>query len=267
MTIRLGKWRIHRLFDRDAPVEVSERDGVRSLHLGTSTIQSSMKLNDPVELVLSYTRTMMGFLLFDPQPRHVVMIGLGGGSLAKFIYHRLPDARLTAVEANPRVISVARSHFHVPPDDARLQVVLAHGEQWVAGRSEPCDALLVDGYDGTTQAQGLSTEDFYMAARRCLEPEGILVVNLWSSDKRFEAYLQRIERCFEACVCLPAERRGNVVAFAFCRPPRTFRWSQLIPRAKGLQARLGLEFPRMVEALKELNPHDAKGLIFGRSGA
>ncbi len=262
MSKLLGKWRPYRLLDRETPVEVSERDGVRSLHLGSSTVQSSMRLADPVELVLSYTRAMMGFLLFAPDPRHVVMIGLGGGSIAKFIYHRLPATRLIAIEADPRVISTARAHFHVPEDDGRFRVEFGKGEQWVARRPTACDVLLVDGYDGSSQAEELSTEDFYSAARLALEPEGVLVVNLWSSDRRFDAYLQRIERSFAACVCLPAERHGNVAVFAFCRRPRDVPWSELAARARQLQAGVGLEFPRMVEALKTMNPHSDMVLSF-----
>jgi len=51
-----GKWKIHRSSDHEGSVEVSEKDGIRSLHLGSETVQSSMKLADPTELVLSYTR-------------------------------------------------------------------------------------------------------------------------------------------------------------------------------------------------------------------
>jgi spermidine synthase len=258
----LGKWRLYRLFDREAPVEVSERDGVRSLHLGSSTVQSSMKVADPVELVLSYTRAMMGFLLFCPQPKHVVMIGLGGGSIAKFIYHRLPATRLTVIEANAKVISTARAFFYVPEDDARLRVELGQGEEWIARQPAGCEVLLVDGYNGNSQVEELSTEGFYAAARGALEPDGMLVVNLWSSDRRFDAYLQRIERAFESCVCLPAERHGNVAVFAFCRRPRELPWADLAARARQLQADVGLEFPRMLEALKTMNRHDGRGLSF-----
>jgi spermidine synthase len=204
---------------------------------------------------------MMGFLLFAPEPKHVVMIGLGGGSIAKFIYHRLPATRLTVIEANPRVISTARAFFHVPEDDARLRVELGQGEDWIR-RLADCDVLLVDGYDGDSQAEELSTEEFYAAARRALEPEGLLVANLWSSSRRFDAWLQRIERAFEACVCLPAERHGNVAVFAFCRRPREIRWSELSARARQLQSGIGLEFTRMVEALRGMNPHTDRILAF-----
>src|SRR5512147_2347829 len=89
-------------------VEVSERDGVRYLHLGSDTIQSAMRIARPDDLELSYTRCMLAFLLFVPMPLHVLMIGLGGGSLAKYVLSRMPLTRVTAVEINPQVIAAAR---------------------------------------------------------------------------------------------------------------------------------------------------------------
>jgi spermidine synthase len=256
----LGKWRIHRLFDCEATVEVSEKDGIRYLHLGSSTVQSAMKVADPAELVLSYTRAMMSFLLFAAEPAHAAMIGLGGGSLPKFFYHRVQGSRVTVIENNEKVIAVARRHFGVPEDDARFRVETGQGETWVADHPRSCQVLMVDGYDSHAQVDALSTEDFYAAARRALDPDGVLVVNLWSSDMQFDACLQRIERCFETVVCVPAERRGNVVVLAFCRRPRELRWAALRDRARALERVYGLEFLRMVDGLRELNPHSDKEL-------
>jgi spermidine synthase len=250
-----GKWKIHRSADHEISVEVSEKDGIRSLHLGSETVQSSMKLADPIELVLSYTRAMMAFLLFNPRPQNILMIGLGGGSLAKFVCHHLPSAQITVVESQLRVIAAARQYFHVPPDDGRFRVELAEGSQWVAAHPRSCDVLLVDGYDGREQVPELSSESFYADARAALTDVGILVVNLWSSDSRFDAYLQRIERVFDALACVPAERRGNVIVLAFASSPKRPRWDDLRLRARALQARYGLEFLQFVEGLRELNPH------------
>lgn len=250
-----GKWKIHRSADHDISVEVSEKDGIRSLHLGSETVQSSMSLADPVELVLSYTRAMMAFLLFDPCPQRVLMIGLGGGSLAKFVYRHLAPVHITVVESQPRVIAAARQYFHVPPDDSRFRVELAEGSQWVAAHPRSCEVLMVDGYDGHEQVSELSSEGFYADARAALTDGGILVVNLWSSDTRLDAYVQRIERVFNAVACVPAERRGNVVALAFARSPGRPRWDDLRLGARALQTRYGLEFLQFVEGLRELNPH------------
>lgn len=128
--------------DNDA-VYISEKFGVRSLHIGSDTIQSAMRITRPNELEISYTRSMMAFLLFNPDPREVLMMGLGGGSLAKFIYHRLPQARTTAVEINPRVVAVARQFFNVPPDDERLQVKVGDGAAYLDNDSLRADVIQI----------------------------------------------------------------------------------------------------------------------------
>jgi len=257
----LGKWRINRSVNRDVSIEVSEKNGVRSLHLGSDTVQSSMKLDDPYELVLSYTRAMMAFLLFRPRPEHVLMIGLGGGSLPKFVYKHLPATRTTVIEFEPRVIAVARQYFHVPPDDERLVVETAEGGAWVAAHPDCCDVLMVDGYNGNEQGPQLCSEDFYASARAALSDEGVLVVNLWSSDSGYDVYLQRIESVFDSVVCVPAERRGNVAVLGFCRSPGQPRWDDLRAAARSLQSLYGLEFLKFVEGLRELNPRSAARLM------
>ena len=257
----LGKWKISRSVNRDVSVEVSEQDGIRSLHLGSDTVQSSMKLDDPYELVLSYTRAMMAFLLFRRRPDHILMIGLGGGSLPKFVYKHLPGTRTTVIESEPKVIAVARRYFHLPPDDERLVVEAAEGAAWVAAHPDCCDVLMVDGYDREQQVPQLCSEDFYASARAALSEEGVLVVNLWSSDGRFDAYLRRIESVFEAVVCVPAQRRGNVAVLAFRRSPGQPRWDDLRAAARSLQSLYGLEFLKFVDGLRELNPRSAASLL------
>lgn len=256
-----GKWRVDRRADREVSVEVSEADGMRSLHLGSDTVQSSMKIADPYELVLSYTRAMMAFLLFRSRPSHIVMIGMGGGSLPKFVYKHLSGTRTTVIELEPRVIAVARQYFHVPPDDEKLTVEPAEGGAWVAAHPDCCDVLMVDGYNGNEQGPQLCSEDFYATARAALHADGILVVNLWSSDRRYDAYLQRIESVFDAVVCVPAQRRGNVAVLAFRRSPGQPRWDDLRTAARSLEALYGLEFLKFVDGLRELNPRSAARLL------
>ena len=77
---------------------VIEDDGARCLYFTRDFIQSEMRLDDPYELAFAYTRKMMAFLLFCPEPRRILMIGLGGGSLVKFCNRRLPSTHVTVVE-------------------------------------------------------------------------------------------------------------------------------------------------------------------------
>src|ERR1700691_3480955 len=109
---------------RGGHVDVSEEGGVRYLHLGNDAVQSAMRLKRPFALELAYTRAMMACLLLHPAPRRLCMIGLGGGSIAKFVHRHLPEIQTHVIELNPRVIGVARTMFGLPVDDARLNVEL-----------------------------------------------------------------------------------------------------------------------------------------------
>ncbi|HYP68193.1 MAG TPA: methyltransferase domain-containing protein [Thiobacillaceae bacterium] len=196
-------------------VEVIEERGVRSLHLGTGAIQSSMRLSRPCDLELAYTRAMMAFLLFVPQPLDILMIGLGGGSLAKFIRKRRPEIRIRAVELNPQVVAAARNHFFLPPDDDCLQVWIEDGAVYVPAHPRSADVILLDGYDAGNQVEALATLDFYRACRRALKPGGALSVNLWGQDRGFPDYISRLVDAFDGQVCsLPVQGKTNVVVLA-----------------------------------------------------
>src|SRR5262249_34988745 len=88
---------------RQPALTVSESRGLRWLPIGGDAIQSAMRIAEPDALALDYTRTMMAFLLFHPEPRNLLSLGLGGGSITKFVHRRLPRVRQHVVELDPRV--------------------------------------------------------------------------------------------------------------------------------------------------------------------
>jgi spermidine synthase len=262
----LAKWKVRKPASDDQTPYISERFGVRTLHIGSDTVQSAMRLAKPNDLELSYTRSMMAFLLFMPPPRDVLMIGLGGGSLAKFIYHHVPQARIRAVEVSPEVVAIARHYFHVPADDPRFQVVIADGSEYVLREDVAADVVIVDGYDADAHAEELASRDFYAACRDRLRDRGMLVVNLWGGDKLFETLVQRIESAFPGgSLCLPAERPGNVIVFGFRMSPAPLEWTALQGRAQSLEKAFGgLEFPRFVDGLRTMNRSDQQFLYAAR---
>ena len=259
----LGNWRIRKAADDNETVYIAEKFGVRTLHIGSDTVQSAMRLNAPNDLELSYTRSMMGFLLFNDAPKSVLMVGLGGGSVAKFVYQRMPQANVRVIEINERVLTVARRYFEVPENNERFEVIIGDGAEYVTREGVHADLIMVDGYDGESHVEAVSTPAFYRACHDRLEASGILVVNLWGGDREFNETLKRIERAFPAgTACLPAERPGNVIVFGFRTAPGNLAWDEMDARAERLKARYELEFPRFVEALRRMNRHDAKHLLF-----
>jgi spermidine synthase len=251
------KWRLRKPAEDAQTVYVSEQYGVRALHIGSDTVQSAMRLARPDDLELSYTRAMMGCLLFRPQPREVLMVGLGGGSVAKFLRRQFPQARIRALEIDPQVVAIARQCFAVPDDDARFSVIVGDGAEYMARPDVGADLIMVDGYDAESQVEALATAQFYRRCRDRLAAGGLLVVNLWGGDREFDAVLGRIESVFAAAtLCLPARRQGNVIAFGFRDPPGPLRWNELRERAAVLERAHGLEFPEFVAALHRMNRCD-----------
>jgi len=245
-----------------AQVDVSERAGVRYLHLGSQTVQSAMRMATPDYLVLSYTRTAMSFMLFKPQPARVVTVGLGGGSMQKWLLHRLPETRIHAIELYDEVVSVAQRYFFVPAANERLMITVGDGAEWVAARKDFADVLIVDGYDGRSQTETVCSESFYRDAATHLVEDGILVVNLWGSDRRYDEYVRRVEAAFDSRVlCITAAEKGNIIVLAFRKPPRPTAWEDLALRGRELEAKHGLEFSQFVPMLKRLNLHNDRRLL------
>ena len=174
---------------------VQETLGTLSLQFSHSAIQSRMELLRPDALDLSYTQLMMGFLLFQPTPARLAMIGLGGGSLAKFCHRHLPATQIQVLEINPHVIAL-RQRFGVPEDSARFLVSEADGADFVAAPPAPLDVLMVDGFDREGTPPALCSQRFYADCHAALAEDGLLVLNLHSHHADVELHLARLQALF-----------------------------------------------------------------------
>jgi spermidine synthase len=187
-----------------------------SLSFESTLIQSCMRLAAPSELVLDYTRTMMGFVLFNPAPKHVLMIGLGGGSMLKYMHEHLPEADITTVEISQGVIDM-RHEFLIPPDDHRHRIVCADGAAFVRQPPHAYDLILVDGFDGQGLPEALCSRSFYKHCREALTPEGLLVANVQADTTQTREILQRLGKAFSsAMITVESDEGGNEIAIAAC---------------------------------------------------
>ena len=233
------------------PVTLSEQDGVRYLHFGTEWIQGAMRLRKPDWLELEYAQQMMAWMLWIEAPRHIVQLGLGAAALTKYSYRQFPDARVTAVELNPSVITVCRSMFRLPLDDERLQVLEMNALDFVRDvtNRKRADVLQVDLYDATARGPVLDTVEFYTACAASLSRQGMMTVNLFGDHPSYAKNLAAMEQAFDAVYCLPEADVGNVVALAFKSVPE-WDWKLLYERAKLITLQTKLPAVAWVHGLK-----------------
>ncbi|WP_306564047.1 fused MFS/spermidine synthase [Aquabacterium sp.] len=185
-----------------------------SLSFESSLIQSCMSLADPDELVLDYTRAMMGFLLLNPAPRSVLMIGLGGGALHKYIHKHLPETDLTTVEINPGVIEL-RQDFCIPPDDERSRIFCADGAAFLAKPTHQFDVILVDGFTGDGIPDALCSPGFYRRVKAALAPQGVMVANVQADTEQTRDIMKRVGRVFDGgTLSFESDEGGNDIVLA-----------------------------------------------------
>jgi spermidine synthase len=232
----------------DAPYVVEDEHG-KALYFDARNVQSRMRSDAPHALQLGYTRTMMGFMLLQPAPRDILIVGLGGGSLSKYCHRQLPDATITTVEINPAVIAL-REQFAIPADSKNFRIICADAARYLSGKSDVADVILLDGFEDYGLPPALSNKQFYDNCHNALRDGGVLAANLWAKDATLQRFRELIGPRFQQKVLTAgAESSRNVIAFAL-KNPRLPTWPKLQQRARLLQRETELNFSNFLDEMR-----------------
>lgn len=169
---------------------VTEDHGLRCMKFSrraTAGRQSCEQLEDPQRLVFDYTKMMMGALYLAPEPRRILIIGLGGGSLPGALA-ALPNASVDVVEIDGAVIRVARQFFgfrtgpnmRVFEEDGRVYVKRARKE------GARYDLVMLDAFDHEYIPEHLLTREFLDEVKGLLSPGGVLAANTFSASRLYD---------------------------------------------------------------------------------
>lgn len=199
-------------------IQISEERGIRYLHFGSRWIQGAMRIAKPYTLELEYTRDLMLPLVMRSDaewPKRILLVGLGAGSLTKFLYRTRPRAKLTVVEIREDVVVAAAQFFRLPDDAARLAIEIGDAVDYLATGRPRFDFIVVDGYDAKGRVGALDTTEFYRGCRARLRGDGVLATNLLSRHRGVDASVARMAQAFDGrVVAMPACSSGNIAVFA-----------------------------------------------------
>jgi spermidine synthase len=254
---RYGGELIYHGRDAEGVFEVVDTHGVRSLHFGTAPKQSALSIQHPNRLELAYVRAMLSALLFIEDPVKVLLIGLGGGTMARFLLGQFPGCRVDAVERRAGVVEIAHAYFGLPRT-ARLDVHVGEANQRVASlasqRAGFYDMILIDAYDHLGMDSSVNALDFLDDCVVLLHPKGVLGMNLWGSHPvSLKQSLVLLRTCFAGTALrLAVPNRGNVIGLGLGKQTAAVKLKQLEPRARELEVRTGLEMPYFLRNFKSI---------------
>ena len=219
----------------------------RSLYFSLRYVQSSMRTRDPIALEFAYTRKMMSFLLFQRQTQSILMLGLGGGSLAKYCYAKLPQSRIDVVEIDPYVIGF-REQFFIPANDARFRVIHDDAARYIERRTAQYDVIMLDTFDRYGFSASIDSREFYCQARAALSPKGVLVANLAGARSQRVRHLGALREAFaDNVLVVQIGDDGNHVAMAFNNASFEPNWHWVAKKARALGHRHPIDFPRFAK--------------------
>jgi spermidine synthase len=250
---------IYQTKDKDGIIEVKDCDGVRSLYFGSFAQQSAMSLKNPDALHLAYTKAMMSSLLFNDVEDDVLLIGLGGGSLAKYLLQNFPKCRLEVVEYRKAVVEIAHDYFGLPHDN-RLNIVIDDGARYVLERNklqrEFYSLIMLDVFDSQGMAQEICSLEFFAACQKMLKKDGILIINLWNTNEQFKQLFSWLGSLFNGkLLFLPVDGVVNVNGLFFHQNTPIYSRRELQRRAIRLQKNHCLPFKQFLKDLITYNPN------------
>jgi len=205
---------LQRHHDAWGSIHIFEYDHIRYLTFGDGGEQSAIDLRQPQVPLFEYNQAMLLSLLYQPNPRQITLLGLGGGSLASTLLHLLPNCQLTAVELRADVAMAARRWFALP-DSPFLDIAIEDAAHYVATTDTPCDLLFADIYldEGMQKAQ--LDDDLLANCARLLRDDGLLVLNLWDEGHGYHPLaLERLQQCFRPPFLGCPIEGGNLILLA-----------------------------------------------------
>lgn len=220
---------------------VDETRDLRCLKFNTKssqTSQSCMYKNNPDKLVFNYTKLTFASLLVTDNPKNVLIIGLGGGTLSNVIHALYPAAKIHNVEIDPAVLKVARNYFNFIENDVVTSSV-QDGRIFIkraAIKKQKYDWIILDAFNGDYIPEHLLTKEFFEEVKSVLAEGGVIAANTFSSSKLYEHESATYHAVFGDFINVSRANRSNRIILAGVNSMPTE--AQINQRIKALNPRL-----------------------------
>ncbi len=206
---------------------------------GSKYTESVVNLRDPDDLPVAYTRSMTTALAYPAEPRRVLMVGLGGGSISTYLARAMPQLEIDTVEIDPGVIDAAKRYFGLR-ETRRVRFFANDGRVFIRRSPQKYDIILLDAFQGTSVPFHLLTREFYALLKERLTPTGVAAFNVHEGTKLYLSTIKTLGSVF-ADVHLYPSGEGEVIVVGSAQPAPDA--GTLARQAAALQARHHFRYP------------------------
>ncbi len=232
---------------------IAQTGSLRSLHFASpeNHMQTACDLLNPRHILFDYQKMIvMATALYFP-PRRIALIGLGGGSLSLALRLLYPQAHITHIEINPRMLDYAKRFFHFQEDilmDFHIADAATFFQSEIGRSCAPFDIIILDAFDRTSTPVRFFNRTFYHDLLNKLTPQGMLLGNTYYHSQWKDREENLYQQIFPKVISSPplAATEGNRVLIAFKATPsfeRTLIQQQIQSLSRTLQT-IGVSLPQ-----------------------
>jgi spermidine synthase len=211
------------IYQKESPyntvVVTEDSQGMRTLQFGVNGVrQSVVKVGDPDHVELPYARTMMSGLALCPEPKRVLVVGLGGGTIPNFLHKHYPQTQIEAVDIDPVVVEAAKQFFDFR-EDAMQKAYAQDGRQFIEERVNAFDLIFPDAFGSESIPYHLATREFLAAVRRAITPQGVVLADVWGPglNPLYDSMVRTYQEVFDELYILDVQGAGNKILIALPR--------------------------------------------------
>lgn len=208
--------------------------------------QSQVDLRNLRLHMLEYTRMAFCGLLYNPEPDRMLVLGLGGGVIPREMHHYFPELEVDVVEIDADIPPIAERFFSFNKSD-KLRVNIADGRMFIKKllRRDPVpkyDLVILDAFNSDYIPFHLMTKEFLEEVKGILAEDGVVVANVFSSNRLFHAELRTLLAVFGRCQVFFGVRSTNAMLVAPGPAAATLTSKQAAARAALLQRKHSFAF-------------------------
>lgn len=215
-------------------VSEDTKTGYRYLHNNEKLLrQGGMDTRHPDRLLFEYYRmSLMALVFLENDPADILVVGLGAGSIPKYLNKYFPHASIDVVEIDPEVLSVAQKYFAFREND-RMKVYIQDGRMFIKRAKKKYDLVLLDAYRNGSIPFHLTTKEFLAEVKKALKPGGVVTSNILSprANAFHDSMIVTYQDAFEHLHIFNGTESQNYVFVATDRK-KNRRHKEIIERAK-----------------------------------
>lgn len=150
---------------------------------GTYIEQTCYNKTNPDLLSLSYTKVQVSSIIMSPNPKKILLLGLGGASIAKAINFLHPEAHFDIVEINKDLVDVSKQYFGFSPNE-NTKIHIEDGIKFLQqSPEETYDIVILDIFGKDYIPPEVLKKSFVQNVYRVLKKNGVVTANTFASSK------------------------------------------------------------------------------------